>query len=118
MCGKLRGKCAKLLILQGRKCGFINFSTFQDVENVKNSPLFYTFVKNQGLEKNKFSTFHLTEIIHLKGKYSPPKDLFLCTMNKNQARLRNIKAPRLKMIIDKIKCSIYTEKIMLTLKCS
>ena len=112
MCGKPRWKCAKLLILQGRKSGIINFSTFSDVEKVKNSPLFYTFVKNQGVEKNKFSTFHLTRFIHSRWNYSLKLNLFLCKMHKNQTFFRKIKAPTERIIIDSIKCSIYTGKII------
>ena len=62
-CGKVRGKCAKLSILQGWKSENFNFSTYVTRGKVEKEGLNYTFAENRDVEKNKFSFFYLTENI-------------------------------------------------------
>lgn len=117
-CGKLRWKCEKLAIFQGFGRWDFNFSTHATRGKVENPHRYYTNAENWGVEKNKFSTFHLTEIMQKKAFYSFLKTLFLYKLHKNQARFKNINAPRLKNMIDKMICSIYTSIDAKICRCS
>ena len=106
-CGKVRGKCAKLSILQGWKSENFNFSTHMTRGKVEKEGLNSTFAENQDVEKNKFSFFYLTENIQKQGEYSLLCDLFLYKLHKNQSFLNNIRAPPTKKARDTKMCSMY-----------
>lgn len=93
----------------------VEISTFPHippVEKLKNTPQITQMPKIESVEKNKFSTFDLTENIHKARFYSLAKKIFLSNLHKNHAFFKNIKAPRLKNTIDKIMCSIYTHRLV------
>lgn len=117
-CGKLRWKCEKLGNLRGFACRDFNFSTRKTRGKVEKSCQSYTNAENRGVEKNKFSTSHLTEIMQKKRFYSSAKKIFLCILHKNQPCFRYIKAPVLKNRIDKIMCSRYAPIVANICKCS
>ena len=67
-CGKLRWKCAKLPNLQGGESWILHFSTLLGRGKVEKTTIIYTNAENRGVEKNKFSSFYLTEIYSKEGR--------------------------------------------------